>query len=391
MKAFLSTNVYDAAIQRAVEAYKAGHRIVVAFSAGKDSTCALEVAITAAKITGNLPVEAWMQDAEIMYPGTYEYAERVANRKEVKFHWLISGEASLNVFNRKNPYYWVFDDRLKPSEWLRQPPAFAKWTSQKDLYNVVNPESFPPPEGKLLYVLMGVRGSESRRRNMMIHQSGGALSGMGKVKGSDIDRSLERHFRPIYDWTTKDVWLAIKENGWDYNDAYNVMSRFGVKREQQRIAPVTMTTHGIPLLKIASRAWPEWFDRLCIRLPGVRLGALYGRTAIAPIRRNGETWEVAYQRLCIDEAPEWIAKRAIIYRDVVNKMHSAHSKDPVMEIAPCPTCPVGRMSWKGMTEDLYLGDPFLLNVGATGIIPMGYLEPEDMRPGSGTFAGKPTF
>lgn len=267
MKQFYSQNVYDAAIERTVKAFKEGHRVIVAFSAGKDSGVALEIAIEAARKTGNLPVEVWMRDEEIMYPGTYEYAERVANRKEVKFHWLISAQASVNIFNRNNPYYWVFDERLRPDQWMRTPPDFAKRIDTKSLYNVVNPQSFPPPEGKFLYVLMGVRGSESRRRNMIIHQSGGELSGVTKEKGSKIDRSLERHFRPIYDWTTKDVWLAIKEKGWDYNDAYNVFTRFQVPREAQRIAPVTMTTHGIELLKIASKAWPEWFDRLSDRLP----------------------------------------------------------------------------------------------------------------------------
>lgn len=386
MKQFYSMNVYDAALQRTVEAYTQGHRIIVAFSAGKDSNIVLELAIEAARLTGNLPVEVWMRDEEIMYPGTYEYAERVANRPEVKFHWLISGQASINVFNRKNPYYWVFDDRLAPEKWMRQPPSIAKWVETKSLYNVVNPKSFPPMDGKLLYVMMGVRGSESRRRNMIIHQSGGAISGTKNDKDSDIDRSLERHFRPIYDWTTKDVWLAVKEKGYDYNDAYNVMTRFGVPREQQRIAPVTMTTHGINLLKISSRAWPEWFDSLCERLPGVRLGALYGRTALQPIRRNGEMWKDAYQRICIDDAPTWIAERAVKYREIAERQHANHSTESIMEIAPCPTCSMGRMSWQRMTYNLYLGDPFLQ---MTGSETLGYVEPEYFRPGAGNWGGKP--
>jgi hypothetical protein len=41
-----------------------------------------------------------------------------------------------------------------------------------------------------------------------------------------------------------------------------------------------------------------------------------------------------------------------------------------------------------MTEDMYLGDPFLLNVNCPEI---GYLEPEQMRPGAGIFDGKPVF
>jgi predicted phosphoadenosine phosphosulfate sulfurtransferase len=112
MKAFESTNVYEAALQRAVDMCKQGHRLIVAFSAGKDSTIVLELMLEAARLTGTLPLEVWMRDEEIMFPGTYEYAERIAQRPEIKFHWLVAGEAEVNIFNRQNPYWWVFDDRL---------------------------------------------------------------------------------------------------------------------------------------------------------------------------------------------------------------------------------------------------------------------------------------
>lgn len=244
----------------------------------------------------------------------------------------------------------------------------------------MNPVDFPPPAGKNLAVVMGVRGSESRKRNMIIHMSGGAMSG-SKVKN-------EVHFRPIYDWTTKDVWLAVKEKGWDYNSAYDTMTRFGFKRERQRIAPPTMTTHGIDLLQMAFKAWPSWADRLAERLPGVRLAAKYGRRALQPVRRNNETWEEAYQRLNIDDAPEWIKPRAEQYREVSLRGHAKHSNEPIMEVIACPTCLMGKMSWERMTSDMYLGDPFLLE---TGVMELGYVEPEFFRTGSGVWGGKPIW
>jgi len=391
MKAYSSTNVYDAAFSRAVNMFKEGHRIVVAFSGGKDSTAVFELMYAAAVYVGILPLEVWMRDEEIMYPGTYEYAERIANRKGVKFHWLIAGEPEVNVFNRENPYWWVFDDRLDPDQWMRKPPEFAKRTKELSIYNVVNPTSFPPPPGKLLCVTMGVRASESRKRNMMIHRSGGAVSGMtsSKAKTWEADgrnREKEIHFRPIYDWTTKDVWFAIKEKGWDYNKAYDAFTLYGVKREQQRIAPVTVK--GVPLLKVAYGAWPEWFQRLNVRLPGVILGAKYGKKAVMPIRRHYETWQECYQRTCIDEAPAWIAERAEVYREWMIKRHAAHSTDPIMDIAACPTCAGGKASWKAMAENMYNGDPFMLQTDCTAF---GYVEPEFFRKGMGVWGGKPTM
>ena len=88
----LGMTVFDAAIERMVEVYEQGHRVVVSVSGGKDSTCLLEVAVIAAEITGRLPVEAVTRDEEIMFPGTYEYLERVWQRDDVALTHLVAVE-----------------------------------------------------------------------------------------------------------------------------------------------------------------------------------------------------------------------------------------------------------------------------------------------------------
>lgn len=387
MKAYLTTNVYEQAIERLVKVYKEGHRVIVAFSAGKDSGIIFELAYEAAELTGNLPLEMWMRDEEIMFPGTFEYAERIAQRPDLNFHWLISGQPIINIFNRQAPYYWVFDTLMKPDQWMRQPPAFAQHVEEKCIDMVVNATRFPPPEGKNLYVVMGVRAAESRRRNMMITSAGwdtGTAGYSGKRKVLK-----ERHLYPIYDWTTADVWKAIQEKGWDYNHAYDMVSRYGIRAERQRIAPPAMTDYGIPLLQMASKAWPEWFDRLSERLPGVRMAAHYGKSAVQPVRHPKETWEQCYQRTCVDEAPEWIRARASAYREHVLVAHSKHSQNPILEISPCPTCMVGTGSWKKMAENIYMGDPFLLKTHCEFL---DNCQPEEFREGAGVWGdGKPVW
>lgn len=49
---------------------------------------------------------------------------------------------------------------------------------------------------------------------------------------------------------------------------------------------------------------------------------------------------------------------------------------------------MGKVSWERMTSDLYFGDPFLLD---TGVMELGYVEPEYFRPGSGVWDGKPIW
>lgn len=76
-RVYTGRDVFAEAVHRMVRVYGEGHRVVVSFSGGKDSGVCLEVCLEAARQTGRLPVEVIMRDEEIMFPGTFEYAERV--------------------------------------------------------------------------------------------------------------------------------------------------------------------------------------------------------------------------------------------------------------------------------------------------------------------------
>jgi hypothetical protein len=108
-RAKIGVDVFEAALDRLVSLYADGHRLVYSFSGGKDSGVCLELGIMAATMTNRLPVDVIMRDDEIMYPGTFEYAERVAARPEVAFNWIYACQPVVNTFNRENPFFWVFD------------------------------------------------------------------------------------------------------------------------------------------------------------------------------------------------------------------------------------------------------------------------------------------
>lgn len=369
----------DEAIARMVAVYDQGHRVVVSFSAGKDSGACLEVCLIAAAETGRLPVEVCMRDEEIMLPGTFEYAERVAGREDVDFTWIIANQPVINIFNRVSPYFWVFDPLLDPSEWVRKPPDWATYIPERHIQGMINLDRYPPPEGRDLFAVIGLRVEESKSRLYGLYSSRGYLTKENEygVRGC----------RPIYDWVLGDVWKAHKDFGWDYNSAYDTMLRLGQPPHMLRIAPPTMTARGAKELELAARGWPQWFDRVCERLPGVRQAALYGDRAVLPERRYGETWEECYQRECIDNAPaEWIRERAERYRTKLLRTHHRHSTTPFPEVRACTVCGSGvRASWRNMTTSMFSGDPFGLKSGFEPI------EPEFFREGAGKWDGKPTW
>ena len=332
------SDVFSEAVDRMVRVYEQGHRVVVSFSGGKDSGATLEVCLAAAKLTNRLPVEVALQDEEVLPPGTYDYIERVAARPEVQMHWFVARQPLVNVFNRKDPYWWVLDPTLPPEKWMHIPPAWAEEVAEPDMECTVTPKRFPPPPGKELIAALGLRTAESATRLMGLHSSGGYLTKIN-VFGT-------RYARPIYDWTDGDVWKAHRDYKWDYNKAYDTLFRLGVPARQLRTGPTVLNRHGAKILKYYAQAWPRWFDKLSERLPGVRQAAMFGSRICAPSRRDGETWKECFERECITEAPAaWLRERAVIARDKYLKLHAHHSTTPFPEVGRCMQCPSGNGSW----------------------------------------------
>ncbi len=385
----LGYDVYDAAINRLVEVYQEGHTLVVSMSGGKDSGCCLELAVIAAEMTGNLPVNACIQDEEIAYPGTFEYVERIAARPEVNFKWFVCRQPMVNVFNRAAPYFWCFDEALDPEEWVRQPPwDIVTENPEQNIESIVHPKWFPVAEGKNLIDVVGLRVAESSKRMLGLVSSGGHLTKVSRRGGENFQK-----IRPIYDWIDGDIWRAVRDNGWDYNKAYDVMTRMGVPRSQLRIGPPTITIHSAEKLRMASRAWPRWFDRVCRRLHGVRQAAQFGSLVCRPRRRSTEEWSDTFQRTCIDDAPaEWIAERSIKLRDHFLDRHPRHSSEPFPQTVPCRECGgAGVASWRRITEVAFTGDPFSLRLASVSRTKFPYMEPEFFREGAGTWGGSPSW
>tara|TARA_Y100000310_G_scaffold341487_1_gene440783 strand:- start:44 stop:1210 length:1167 start_codon:yes stop_codon:yes gene_type:complete len=382
----LGMNVLEAALDRIRSLYENGDKVVVCFSGGKDSTCILELALIVAKEFDALPLSVVMRDDEIMFPGTFEYCERVAARDDIDFHWVYANQPVLNVFNREMPYYWAFDPQLSPEEWVRIPPDFAYHIPVQNITYCGGEAMFPPADGQRLVNILGLRVAESPFRRMGLHSSGSFLT--KKMPGN-------KHLaRPIYDWKSKDVWKFLTDFKVDYNVAYHTMARVFIRRNELRIAPPFMSMQGLVNLKKAQQAWPKWFDKCAKRVGGIRSAAMFGKRAVTPQRQSGELWSDCFQRLCIDDAPKWIAERAEKVRIAAQDIHSRHSPTPFPENKHCPMCRQTN-SWRSLTLIMYGGDPFCSKVGHIGTVKAGtrvdIIEPDFFREGAGKWGGPATW
>lgn len=368
-KTALGMNVLDAAKDRIRSLYSKGRRIVLAFSGGKDSTVVLELLIEVARECGTLPVECFFSDEEIIYPETDTFITRTAARPEVKLRWFVREKYWLtHIYNRRQPFFRGFDQSLSPDQWVRPLPKTAELIGQGSISQLCDPELFPGPGADELVNAVGVRVLESNRRRMAIFKAKGFLT--------QPDDWGTQNFYPIYDWTDGDVWLAIKKFGWDYNKSYNFMHRGGINRSHMRIGPPTLTAANVNILRLTKEVWPEWYEKVCDRLPGLREGLKFGEEYLTPSRRLGETWQECANRSCIKEAPPWIAERVSLAKEKILMRHAHHSSSPLPEVTPCPLCPGQRLlsSWRCFTKSLYYGDPFSLLLKGLGIKPVDPFE-----------------
>lgn len=358
----LDMDVRVAALQRLADCYERGDNVVVCLSGGKDSSACLELAVEAAAATGCLPVKAIHHEEETLVPPTGEYLRRVAARDDVALAWTVHNQPTMNITDRANPYYWVCDPQVDPSLWVHQPPADAIGLPG------VDPDlKAQHVHGTARLVLVtGLRSAESTGRRYGIASSGGAMT--------KPDRDGVRKLRPIYDWTTGDVWRYLAE-GHDYNRAYDAMLRYGMPGSKMRLGPPTMNPTGLDGLMTACKAWPDWWDRMVARFPTIAPAGHYGRAVAIPHLRPGESWRECYVRTCLMDAPVWISERAQAIIPKIVERHSVHSTTPFPDVPPCRHCEGGLGSWKALCNAMYLGgDPHRVRAN---LLPP--IQPEDFR------------
>ena len=85
-KEYIEANVYKESLNRIRYLFDSFDNIVVNFSAGKDSTVVLNLALIVSK-EKNKRITVNFFDEEAIHPPTIEYARRVSKYKSIDFNW----------------------------------------------------------------------------------------------------------------------------------------------------------------------------------------------------------------------------------------------------------------------------------------------------------------
>jgi len=275
-KRSIGVDVWTAALDRVEQAYDVYEHVAVAFSGGKDSTATLHVALDVAERRGRLPLDVVHFDKECVSPDTIEYVERVAARDDISLRWMCLPQKSRNACSRREPYWYPWAPEVRHL-WVRALPDGAITTLpgyKRQSLSASAPFAFPD-RSKSAALLMGIRAAESMARYNSVTKHRGTA-------GADRHVGFMEHValvKPIYDWSTADVWVAPYKNGWDYNRQYDRMADMGFNPHFQRVSP-PFGDQAMQDLWMYQVAWPDLWDRMSRRVPGAATAARYARTPL---------------------------------------------------------------------------------------------------------------
>ena len=306
-KEIVNQDVRELALERMDRIWDRYDRMAVAFSGGKDSTIVLHLALEVAAARGALPLDVYFWDEEVLHPETVEYVARVAARPDVNMHWLCLPIEHRNACSKKVPYWhcWAEEDR---AIWTRPMPDLECVKTVKDYPDFVRKAhdasitDLFPADGSRVGWMLGIRADESLRRYRSVtHRvEDNYISAVSYARWVD-------QIKPIYDWSTLDVWTAPHVFDWDHNRAYEVMSKAGISPSNQRVC-APFGEQPLENLWMYQLCWPQLWEKMLARVPGAATAGRYARTPLwgygSVTKGEDETWEEVLSR----EIEKWEPK-----------------------------------------------------------------------------------
>jgi predicted phosphoadenosine phosphosulfate sulfurtransferase len=399
--------VLELARQRMRTVFDRFDHVAVMFSGGKDSTCALHLAMEERERRGiEAPLDVIFYDEEAIPYETEEYVRRVSEWPEIELRWLCLPTRQNNACSPRHPYWYPWapeDEKL----WCRPLPPegivakdFKAWNFVDEHDRIAIPEAnailFDSKKHGTVGMCMGIRADESmtRRRAVLRRKEDNWIvpfvrdtyhacrfPGCTNESSAPTSKTCDEHrgmrlpsgdvtdirnvFKcyPIYDWRTEDVWTYARDYARDYNHAYDKLEMAGLPHFRQRCAP-PYAAEPMGSLWTFKTCFPELWDKMVERVPGAATAARYARSELfsfghRPTVQSADWWdERAWQNLILsllerhsEKTAQITAKRVELF---IQRHYAKTNGDPIL---PDVAHPVTGVSWQWLAMLSERGDP----------------------------------
>lgn len=280
-------NVLEACRKRITYIFDNYDNIQLSFSGGKDST-ALYYLLSEEAIKRNRKFYLFFLDQEAEYQGTIDLVDYMMQQKHIIPRWFQVPIFMTNAVSSSQMFLWAWGLGQK---WVRDKNPIAIHSINKKypkrFYKFcrwVN-EEFNNLEGRSINII-GLRAEESPDRRMVLFGEDSELFW--------LRRKTKLHkVYPIIDWSYKDVWKYIIDNGYKYNKVYDKMYALGKDLRYMRVSCL-IHEKAFKCLADLQELEPDTYNKLENRLQGVHCGAMYAKEqmmySIKKLPPNFNTW-----------------------------------------------------------------------------------------------------
>lgn len=281
MKQSLGMNVFEAAKQRIAYTFDHFEKIIVSFSAGKDSTCMLHMVCDEAR-KRDRKVAVMLIDLEGQYAKTIAHAERCREMYKdcTEWFWICLPLHLRNAVSVYEPFWKCWDEEHRDM-WIRELPKdcihdvkyfpFFREGMEFEEFDVLFAQWYA--QGKTCAVHVGIRADESLNRYRTIANRNKETFEGHMWTTRVVDNVYNCY--PIYDWRTADDWIYQGKNkDKPYNELYDYMHLAGLTIHQMRICQPygDDQRRGLWLFHLIE---PDTWAKVVARVNGANSGAMY--------------------------------------------------------------------------------------------------------------------
>ncbi len=309
-------NVYDAIQKRLKILFTEFDNIYVSFSGGKDSGVLLNLCIDYIRKNNlNRRLGVFHIDYEAQYQMTTDYVDEIlsANTDILDVYRIclpLKAHCATSMFQS----YWITWEESKQDIWVREKPNNATKENFDFYYDGISDYEFQErfslwyhKKNKAIKTacLVGIRTQESLNRWRAIHSDKNYKNYNGIKWTKKVYENVFNAY-PIYDWWTKDIWIANAKFNWSYNRLYDLFWKAGLDIDQMRVAS-PFNDWATSTLKLYRVIDPKNWAKMIGRVNGVNFTGIYGGTTAMgwqSIRLpKGHTWE-SYMHFLLSTLPK---------------------------------------------------------------------------------------